>query len=144
MAYNRVHDLFYYAKTVKKSLYKNPINTREIGDIGENIACKFLIKNNYLIIDRNYRKKWGEIDIVASKKGILHFIEVKSINSKIGYRPEENVHEVKIKRLRRVIQTYLVERKYGLGALFEFHIAVVYMNTNTRLAKVSFMENVIL
>ncbi len=119
-------------------------NSKEIGRIGEDIACKYLIKNNFLIIDRNYAKKWGEIDIVASKKGILHFIEVKSINGTGNYRPEENVHELKQKRLKRVIQTYMIEMKYGLDIEFQFHIACVYMNTNTRLAKVSFMENVIL
>ena len=40
---------------------------------------KHLVKHSFKILDRNYRKKWGEIDIVAKKDNILHFIEVKTI-----------------------------------------------------------------
>lgn len=51
---------------------------RQFGNIGEDLACVFLIKIGFTIIDRNYLKKWGEIDIVAKKNNIFHFIEVKS------------------------------------------------------------------
>ncbi|MBU4223686.1 YraN family protein, partial [Patescibacteria group bacterium] len=37
---------------------------QKIGELGENIACKFLMKHGHEILDRNYRKKWGEIDVV--------------------------------------------------------------------------------
>ncbi|HEY4503537.1 MAG TPA: YraN family protein [Candidatus Paceibacterota bacterium] len=124
---------------------------RLIGDIGEEIACKWLKKHNFLIIERNYSKKWGEIDIIVAKDGIIHFIEVKSIivkktnnRSKDEYRPEENVHELKCKRLKRAVQTYLLERKYKLDTEFQFHVIVVRMDQKTRRAKVTFMENVIL
>ena len=122
---------------------------RLIGNWGEDIACTYLKRHNFLIIDRNYNKKWGEIDIVASKNNIIHFIEVKSktVNDNISdknYRPEENVHEMKVRRLKRVIQTYLLDKKHGLDSEFKFHIISVYMNQNTRKARVSFMENVIL
>jgi putative endonuclease len=125
------------------------------GNIGEDIACKFLIKKGFAIIERNYLKKWGEIDIVAKKKNIFHFIEVKSVEVKNAatcadnvpnnsFRPEENVHVLKQRRLRRVIQTYLLERGHGLDVEFFFHVVVVRMNTETRRAKVSLIENVIL
>jgi Holliday junction resolvase-like predicted endonuclease len=91
---------------------------------------------------------WGEIDIVASKNGVIHFIEVKSVMRKRSetrdYYPEENVHVLKQRRLRRVIQTYLLEKRIGLGAEFLFHVVVVYMDMKTRRASVSFIENVIL
>ncbi len=120
---------------------------RLIGNVGEDIACAWLTKHDFLIIDRNYNKKWGEIDIVAAKDKILHFIEVKSVTVKgttQRYRPEENVHELKVRRLKRTIQTYLLERRYGLDAEFKFHIVLVYMNQSTRRAKVVLMENIIL
>ena len=118
---------------------------RLIGNKGEDIACTWLQKNNFLIIDRNYNKKWGELDIVAVKDKIIHFIEVKSstVDGK-GHRPEENVHDLKIRRLKRVIQTYLLEKKYGLNAEFKFHVVLVYINQSTRRAKVILMENIIL
>ena len=53
---------------------------QKIGEIGENIACKFLVKQGFSILDRNYTKKWGELDIVARKYDKLYFIEVKSVS----------------------------------------------------------------
>jgi putative endonuclease len=123
------------------------VNTREKGNIGEEIACDYLRLQGYLIQNRNYLKKWGEIDIVAIKAGILHFIEVKSVihnGHDNGYRPEENVHDLKLKRLRRVIQTYLNDEKYGLDAEFKFHVLIVRTNQQTGKSKVEMIENVIL
>jgi len=130
------------------------LNSRLKGNIGEDIACTFLMKKGFTIVDRNYLKKWGEIDIVTKKKNIFHFIEVKSVEVKStaahtnvsndSFRPEENVHVLKQRRLRRVVQTYLLERGQGLDVEFFFHVVVVRMNTETRRAKVSMIENVIL
>ena len=55
-----------------------PSEKRKIGDLGENLCVKHLVKHGFKILDRNYQKKWGEIDIVAKKSGIIHFIEVKT------------------------------------------------------------------
>lgn len=123
--------------------------TREIGNIGEEIACKWLLQRDFLIVERNYNKKWGEIDIVASKQGIIQFFEVKSVTVRKGDKdkgrsPAENVHEPKVRRLRRVIQTYLLEKRLGLDAEFKFHVILVYMNSGTRRARVEFLENIIL
>jgi putative endonuclease len=118
---------------------------RLIGNVGEDIACEWLKKRGFLILDRNYNKKWGELDIVVIKDKILQFIEVKSLtDTNSGYRAEENVHDLKVKRLKRTIQTYMLEKKYGLEKPFLFHIMVVNMNKLTRRAKVQFMENIIL
>lgn len=53
---------------------------QKIGEAGENIASRFLVKHGYSILDRNYTKKWGEIDIIAEKDSKLYFIEVKSVS----------------------------------------------------------------
>lgn len=123
-------------------------NTREKGNIGEEIACFYLKKHGFLIQERNYLKKWGEIDIIAIKDSILNFIEVKSVvdkgRSSNGHRPEENVHEFKQRKLRRVIQTYLNERKYGLDAEFKFHVITVRFNESTGKSHVKMLENIIL
>ncbi len=122
-------------------------NNREKGDIGEEIACVYLVKLGFFVQERNYLKKWGEIDIIAVKDGTLHFIEVKSTIDKgrgLSYRPEENVHELKIRRLRRTIQTYLNERKYRIDAEFKFHVITVVINERTGESEVKMLENVIL
>lgn len=43
-------------------------NSQKIGELGENVACKFLMKHGFTILERNYTKKWGEIDVIALKK----------------------------------------------------------------------------
>ena len=124
-------------------------STKEVGNRGEDIACEWLIKRGFLIVERNYRRKWGEIDIITAKDKIIQFVEVKSVTLKkgrgsIGYRPEENVHELKGRRLRRTIQTYLLEKKFSADTELKFHVVLVYMNESTRRARVEMMENIIL
>ena len=85
-----------------------------VGTVGEDVAILFLVKHNFTIIERNYLKKWGEIDIIAEKNKRLHFIEVKSILERPGvtpYDPEENVHRHKQERFRRIIESYLLAKK---------------------------------
>jgi|SRR3989344_2032763 len=60
------------------------VNTRaRVGKLGEDIACKFLVKRKFKIVERNYRKPWGELDIVAEKNHTLHFVEVKTVSREI-------------------------------------------------------------
>ncbi len=119
--------------------------TRDIGKIGEDIACKWLENHGFLIVERNYLRKWGELDIIAAKDSQVHFVEVKSVqNASSGHRPEENVHELKVRRLRRTIQTYLLDRHYGKDAPFQFHVLTVLLDQVTRRARVNFLENIVL
>lgn len=129
-------------------------NTQKIGELGEGVACTFFEKQGYSILERNYTKKWGEIDIIAEKGNILYFIEVKSksvsdldyVTHETGnsfFRPEENVHIWKRKRLARVIQTYLIHNRIG-NRDWQFDILVVYLDLENRKARVKRMENIIL
>ncbi|PIW74862.1 MAG: YraN family protein, partial [Candidatus Portnoybacteria bacterium CG_4_8_14_3_um_filter_44_15] len=61
-----------------------PSEKRKTGDLGEGIAAKYLENNGYKIIERNYRKNWGEIDIVARKDDCLIFVEVKTMQKTSG------------------------------------------------------------
>ncbi len=138
---------------------------RQFGDLGENIACKYLIeKKNWDILDRNYLKKWGEIDIVSREIGkyedILHFIEVKTVSreniafvsyEKLKYDlPEEKVDDHKIKRLHRTIDSYLLEKKYLLretgecGIKWQLDIIAVFLDRENKQARVRMTENIIL
>jgi len=125
-------------------------NKRNKGKIGEDIACKFIENKGFKIIERNYLKKWGEIDIVAKKLNLIHFFEVKSITYNLsdnilnGHKPEDNVHGLKIKRIRRMIETYFEEEGRGVDSEFYFHILCVFMDTKTRKAQVKWIKNVIL
>ena len=53
---------------------------KRVGQIGEDIACQFLERKGFKVLERNYRKPWGEIDIIAEKDGIVRFVEVKAFS----------------------------------------------------------------
>src|ERR1035437_5902802 len=125
------------------------MNTKTKGNLSESIVCDFLVSRGYEIVDRNYLRKWGELDIVSSKEGSLHFIEVKSDfrkNQNDGYRAEELMHNLKQRRLRRMVATYLEDKKYGLDHRFVFDLAVVNFGKGNKgeLYSVFLQENVII
>jgi putative endonuclease len=120
-----------------------PSPKRKIGNIGENIACKFLEGKGYKIIEKNYWKPWGEIDIVAEKSNILKFIEVKSV-SRATVRPEENMHPGKVRRLHRAIQTYMLDRRVSENKDWQIDLVCVLLDFNTKKARVELLENIVL
>lgn len=91
---------------------------KDVGKGGEDIACQFLTRRGYKVIDRNYRRKWGEIDIIAEKGGTVRFIEVKAVSrekmpdfSREMYnRPEELVHPTKLRKVARTASLYMEEK----------------------------------
>ena len=128
--------------------------TQKIGEIGENIACKFLVKHKFLILNRNYTKKWGEIDIVAQKDKKLYFIEIKSVSRETlenvlykesdSYKPEENMHPWKMKRMSRTIQTYLLSKKIPCNIEWQVDLLIIYLDLNNKKAKIKKIEDLIL
>lgn len=127
---------------------------QRIGKIGEDIASKYLENKGFTVICRNYLKKYGEIDIIAQKDRIIHFIEVKSVScennpgnvSRVtdSYRPEDNIHPQKIKRLSRTIQAYLFEKHKEDDPEWVFEAITVKIDLVNRGAKVKFLKNLIL
>jgi putative endonuclease len=127
--------------------------TQKIGEMGENIAVKFLVKQGFLILDRNYTKKWGEIDIVAEKNNKIYFIEVKSVaretldnvfHETFNYRPEDNMHPWKLKRMSRTIQTYLVSKKIPDEKEWQVDLLVVFLDIKNKKAKIKVVKDIIL
>ncbi len=83
------------------------------GDHGEDLACKYLQKLGYKILERNYRIRGGEIDIVARDKGTLAFVEVKTRWSHGYGLPVESVTAWKIQALLRTARFYVQKIKWG-------------------------------
>lgn len=130
----------------------NRTEKRKLGDIGENIACEYLKKHKFAIIERNYLRKWGEIDIIAHKADMYRFIEVKSVKvthvtsdavtrATDAYRPEENVHPWKLKRLHRAIQTYMLEKR--IDSDWQLDLVTVKIDETKHIARVELIENII-
>lgn len=86
---------------------------RNIGIYGENFAERILIERGYDVLERNFRGRHGEIDIIARKGSCLHFIEVKTrYGDECGY-PAESVDDVKIDRIKAVAEEFIRIRRPG-------------------------------
>ena len=83
------------------------MKTRATGQLGEKLAQDFLKERSYQIVGTNYRTPDGEVDILASKDGILVFIEVRAKTSRTFGTPEESVTPRKKQRLVKVAQNYV-------------------------------------
>jgi putative endonuclease len=82
-----------------------------LGQIGEGIAAEHLVRRGYRIIDRNYRTRWGELDIVAYDGRTIAFCEVKTRRTSNDQRsPLESVRSRKRSRIRMIASRWLVER----------------------------------
>lgn len=81
-----------------------------LGERGEALAWNFLRKRGYSILERNYRTRFGEMDVVARKDGVLIFLEVKTRRDHRFGLPSEAVDWKKRRRLTRVAYTYLQSR----------------------------------
>ncbi len=85
----------------------------QLGKFGEDAACEYLVKKGYKIISRNFRKPWGELDIIAfAPDKTLVFVEVKTLRQSSGQAPEEQLSpedqltKAKLKKLQRTASLY--------------------------------------
>jgi putative endonuclease len=95
---------------IRTMLFKT---TKQIGNSGEDLACQFLRKQGYKILERNFRIRGGEIDIIAKDKETLVFVEVKlRYGHEYGYA-REAVTGWKMHFLQRAALFYLTSKKLG-------------------------------
>lgn len=89
------------------------MNTKILGQKGENLAKKFLIKNKYKILEQNYKNKIGEIDIICYDKenDETIFVEVKTRESTLFGNPCEAVDYYKQKKIKDTAMIYLLKNK---------------------------------
>tara|TARA_B100000745_G_scaffold299981_1_gene252279 strand:+ start:1734 stop:2141 length:408 start_codon:yes stop_codon:yes gene_type:complete len=130
---------------------QNSKNTKATGDLGENVACEYLSNKGFTILEKNYWKKWGEIDIVAQKNGIVHFVEVKTVSHETKadlehsvthetWHPEEQVHQFKLHQIEKALETWLLENSYE--GEFQIDVAAVRIVPRETYATVHYIENV--
>ena len=114
---------------------------KQVGRGGEEIAAQFLERKGYKIIERNYRKKWGEIDVIAEKDNVVHFVEVKAVSRESkDYRPEELIHESKLRKVARTAALYMEQHRDGRE--FQIDGIAVIMDMTARTARCRFYEQV--
>ena len=80
------------------------------GSNGEALAVVYLLEKGYTILHQNWRHSRWEVDIIAEKDGILHFVEVKTRRTKKFGHPEDNVDKKKIQNLINAAEEYLYQQ----------------------------------
>lgn len=100
---------------------------KALGNLGEVFAREYLTQENYLILEQNYRCRYGEIDIVAIKEKRLYFVEVKTRRSMHFGTPAEAVTKEKQIHMRRAAAFFLRERGYK-GYSCDFKIIEIFIN----------------
>ena len=111
------------------------MDTKELGNLGEKLACEYLVKNGYKIIGRNYRIKFGEIDIICQKKRKLfsrsdktiHFVEVKTLSGNNNFYPEDHVNYKKQNKYKRLVEIWLEKNKFPQNYPCQVDIIAVSM-----------------
>lgn len=96
----------------------------ELGKKGEQLAVDFLLKNNYDIVERNYRFDKAEVDIIAQKEGVLAIIEVKTRSTSDFGDPQDFVKPKQIQRLVKAVDEYVTVNDLDVEVRFDI-IAIV-------------------
>jgi len=125
-------------------------NTKQLGTIGENIACRYLEEKGYRIRERNFSVDRGpikgEIDIIAEKEEKIVFVEVKAaiINSSLDilFGPEDRVNPAKQRKIRRMAEIWLDKNNISLALPWQIDVISIKINQKTKKAKIRYFENI--
>jgi putative endonuclease len=117
--------------------------TQQIGQLGEDLAVKYLENKDFSIIERNYTLKQGEIDIIAKKDEILYFFEVKASLFKNSvsyetYNPAENMHPKKIEKFVRTANLYVMNNQ--VSREIRVVLLSVIINQQEKTAKIEMID----
>ena len=113
------------------------MNNRQFGDMGEEIACKYLIDNGYKILDRNvHYSRFCELDIIAQYKKTLVFVEVKTRKTDTFGSPMEAITKTKYENIKKGALNYLSEHPSK-----DYRIDVIGITLNPEL-KIEHLQNV--
>lgn len=111
-----------------------------LGASGEKIAVKFLRKNGYKILQRNYNTKFGEIDVIGYDHGTISFIEVKTRLSESFGPPESAVTQTKKNHIIKTAQKYITENKLE-DVCCRFDVVTVRLSNDGKSQEVSLLKN---
>lgn len=125
--------------------------TKARGDFGEALACRYLQERGFEVVARNYMPergiKRGEIDVIACKDGVIHFVEVKTRlvrgAQKLVDVPESQITRTKIVALNRTAQAYL-RSMHKEDVRHQFDAIAIVFDTVSRRARVRYLENIFL
>ena len=114
------------------------------GIAAEEIARFYLYKKGYEIIAANYKRQWGEIDIIAQKDGVTVFCEVKGavgVKSGSGFEPHNRVNTEKRERIVRIAEYYLRDRG-RIDTPWQIDVLSVILDRETKKARILHFKNI--
>ncbi len=85
---------------------------KSIGNQGEKLALQYLKNNHFKILNKNFRNRFGEIDIIAQKDKIIYFIEVKTRSNLSKGNPYEAVNQRKINQIKKIAQYFILKKNF--------------------------------
>ena len=106
---------------------------------GEIFATRYLRDRGYEILSTNYVCRFGEIDIIAMKDGVMSFVEVKTRNEKTAVRPVEAVDEGKSERIRLTAKNFIAFTK--IEAQTRFDVCEVFLDDNNKPVDINYIGN---
>jgi len=140
------------------------MDSKVTGNLGENIAGKFLRDKGYRILDKNYSSKFvsgpqrGEIDIIAKKDGIISFVEVKTLSDSPAYgpllakasdgqgravfNPEDKVDYQKQRKIIKTAEAWLVENKIPFNSKWQIDVVAIVIDKVSQKAQIKHFENI--
>ncbi|MFA6097003.1 MAG: YraN family protein [Candidatus Paceibacterota bacterium] len=121
-------------------------DNKDKGNLGESIACDFLKKEGYAIVEKNYQKRIGEIDIIARRNDILHFVEVKTRSDsslEMFGLPQDAVNAQKKRKIIRTALYYLQENLFPEDTSWQIDVIAITINWQRKKAKICFLENAV-
>jgi len=118
------------------------MDSREIGALGEKIAARYLTGLGYVIRERNFRSREGEIDIIAEKDDFLVFIEVRTRRSLSFGTPEESVTAQKKERLIALTQAYMQDRE-DLPSSWRIDVVALELGPRGEVSRLELIENAV-
>src|SRR3989344_3779819 len=120
------------------------MDTLELGFLAENIAARYLEDGGYEVIDKNYRKPWGEIDVIARRNETIIFVEVKA-NSRqfVGdFNPEVRVDWKKMAKIKRTAMLYLEQELCDADLEWQIDVISVTFDGINKKAKIQHFKNI--
>ncbi len=118
----------------------------ELGKIGEDFACGYLVKKGYKIIERNHRQPWGELDIVAvAPDKTLALIEVKTMKIRFSQDivPQDQMTSSKIKKFKKVASLYANSHQNLINDKNGWRLDVLALTENNGDFTVRHYENIV-
>ncbi len=123
-------------------LFEKSVKTTELGAWGESLTAEFLKEKGYRILARNYRCRFGEIDLIAERKGVLAFVEVKLRKNNDYGAPREFVTSAKQRKIRLTASFWLAGHSFASRLQPRFDVAeVIAPHGPQGKVKLEYLEN---